>query len=307
MELVCVEPLWHEHLRQSRRNSHERFLVSLRGNSHWGGWRGAVAIDSGGTALIADGTFQGSSLGGVGLGFGGSSGQIFGGTVRGVGGGEPEVVATGGDLSISGGTFQGGNYGQLGFGGAGLSVISSVGSVEISGGIFQAGHSLNGFSFNAVSATVAVHGSLKINGGLFEASKGGSGLQNSLSFFGQDETTANISGGSFSGPIEIGLLNSSTATFAGSGLLFDPLAGTLTGTLEDGSAINNFILLENPLTTYMYGIAPDGSETVTFSIAQSAPEPSSVVTLLFGSAGVAIAFIRRRLRASRPPLDVTTV
>jgi hypothetical protein len=117
-----------------------------------------------------------------------------------------------------------------------------------------------------------------------------------LTFDGTDKAALSVTGGLFSGALEVNLLSGASMSFIGSGLLYDPSSGLLRGTLEDGSAISSLMTFDNFPTSYQYGYAPDGAEILTFVGVQSVPEPSSIVTLLIGTAAVAIVFVRMRLR-----------
>jgi hypothetical protein len=248
---------------------------------------GDGVLIQGSTALFAGGTFQGGRGGppgeysgtGVGANFQGGNGQIVGGTFLG------GVLADGAGLSISGGTFQGRSNALT---------IFSARDQTISGGSFQTGQP------GVFTAAVEIFssGTVSISGGMFGASSGTADSQVSLMFQGQGLATANISGGLFSGGFDLGLTDKASVNFIGSGLVFDPNTRLLTGTLEDGSLIDNLIDVDNPntfhseFTGYQYGVAPDGSEMVTFS----APEPSSIVAFSVGLAVVAISFVKARRR-----------
>jgi PEP-CTERM motif len=236
-------------------------------------------------ALFAGGTFQGgrafvspgeSSGNGAAVEFDGGKGQILGGTfLRG------GVLADGADLSISGGTFS-------------SLTIFSIGTQTISGGTFQNSPQTGGLPGPVVQI---FDSPVSISGGVFSAEPNASGTQVALLYNASNGVAANISGGLFSGAFDFRLSGGAEVNFIGSGLVFDPATSTLTGVLEDGSTVDSLISLDAAFRRYQYGVAPDGSEMVTFG-PQGVPEPSSIVTFLIGAAAVGTVFVGRRLRGA---------
>ncbi len=108
-----------------------------------------------------------------------------------------------------------------------------------------------------------------ISGGSFYGETAPTGPGGSLLLSGYDTAALNISGGIFSGPIGLDLNGASSATFTGTGLQFDSSTGMLTGTLADGSAIDDLIRLGG---NYYISYGPDpggGAGSITFDAAPS--------------------------------------
>ena len=251
--------------------------------------------------------FGGTIQGGVRLG---GSAEIAGGTFQGtipngtspISTGPALVALPGSSVSISAGLFQGSGGSTAGaFGYSGVQIYSPS-SLSISGGTFQGGASGSGVTSGAASGLemyLTNSQTATISGGSFSGGVLGSGSMGDSLFLSSDTTSAlSVSGGLYAGPIELNLTGVATTTFIGSGLGFDPSTGMLTGTLSDGSVIDSLVLLDNPGTSYSYGLAPDGEGEVIFG--QAAPEPSSVVMLGIGAGAVVALFLRRgRVRAGR--------
>jgi hypothetical protein len=214
--------------------------------------------------------------------------QISGGTFTGLAPLSPGIGAiivsySSESFLISGGTFEGNaEAGAIsGGGGIGLALDALSGSSgSITGGTFIGDGGGKSLVYTGESNT-----SLNISGGNFA---------NSLVYTGESNTSLNISGGNFATSMILNLasVNSSVNFFGTDFQLIELAPGLydLTGILSDGDAINVTVF------TTEFGMLvrnSDGQEEVTFAI----PEPSSIVTLASGLAGVAavVAFRTRRL------------
>jgi hypothetical protein len=254
---------------------------------------GAAMVTSASSSLsVYAGTFEG------GVSASGSS-QIFGGTFQGTIPNGSQPINNGvaftewfGSLSIAGGTFQGGGGSTAGSVGFGALEVHQTRMLSISGGTFQGGNSAPGLYGDAFGAQLNLNGNdlATISGGSFSAGTGTIGPRYSLELWDTGSSSVTVSGGVFSGPILLELDLGATASFVGTGLQFDSSTGMLTGTLADGSAIDDFIALGG---NYRVSDGPDpggGSGIITFN---AAPEPSSIVILGVGAVAVAaVALIR---------------
>jgi hypothetical protein len=262
----------------------------------------ATHVFSGGGVLIGGGTFQG----------GDSTGR------NGVGG-EALFVDSSDSVTISGGVFRGGSVSAAGFI-PGMAANLSAAKISISGGMFQEGSqapgggvvtdglgavrivsdnfSISGGTFlgggggGTVRADVGltVYGSGTISGGTFTGGPLGSGNTESLRVGGVPGSDLVVTGGLFTGPINLALIDTASASFVGTDLNFDRHTGLLSGKLLNGDLIDTQVLLQQP-TQVTYHSGPNG-EIATFAI----PEPSSFLTMAIGIGGVALAVATKRLR-----------
>jgi hypothetical protein len=271
-----------------------------------------------GTADIADGTFQGGNgyvpkmqFGAPGLtSFSGSNYSstvnISGGMFVGGSGGATNIAIVdpgagldlNGNFSISGGTIKGGP-------GGGFALFASVGQyatqvASITGGTFVG---LTGGAVGSSAVVSLLNGStMNISGGSFA-----DGLQ-----LGEGDNSAiNISGGMFNNPSRV--LNRltvddySSINFFGSNLSWagptsgeKGFAGFLSGTLLDGNSIGvSLNLYSDALLTVTITSGPQGEELTFANLAGSVPEPSSIVTLASGIAGLVLVLAGKQLHRSR--------
>jgi hypothetical protein len=219
-----------------------------------------------------------------------------GGTVQG-----PTGLVALGSVQISGGTFVGLTNTILAFG-ANIG-IPTGGNASISGGTFEAVGSTTGDGLQ-IGLSTGSQGS--ITGGTFIGTSPARGEGDSLVYYGEHDSTMNVYGGNFSHYMNFVLDDeSSFLNFFGQGfqLTSEEVAGypdetyfLLTGTLADGDPINVQILA---LDTNASIVVVGSEEEVVF--VGSIPEPSSVVSLATGLAGMAVAGIYRRRRLRRKP------
>jgi hypothetical protein len=272
-------------------------MVQISGGTFQGGnateifdYAGAGAVlytsyPSGTSIQISGGTFQGGN------------GGLLGGNGASLGAGANEA----GFMTVSGGTFQGGNGQYAGFGASFATEYG--GSITVSGGTFQGGSGLNpgaGAFFNSVGS-----GSITVSGGTFQGGNGDVSAQVAL-FSGSSMTISggtfigglqivsggssifppfsqlNVTGGIFSGPIELEPYNTNL-NFFGMGFVYNYQTGSFTGTLTDGDMID--VVVPNYTGSIQYIV--DGPNEVTFNY--GIPEPSSIVTLAIGLLGLAAA------------------
>jgi hypothetical protein len=291
---------------------------------------GPILVENNGTTLnvVSPASVTGSSgiqnggavVGGVGTTINLSGGEVTGAPGSANGG---NGVQTTGFFSASGGTVTGGNAGMPGFSGG--FALSSAGTdsgglgVVISGGVFRGG---DGFGGGQSGGAVGISdNNFSITGGTFEHGAGvgvgvasfalgdrppGShGVISGGSFLGNigsqlfNRSVLDISGGSISGKMSSRMSNGSSLNFFGNNLTWTPtssssfeIMGDLTGQLSDGSSV------DLPLTVISIdGVVKqtgNGSEISFLSI----PEPSSVVMLALGIAGVALACVLKSIRQS---------
>jgi hypothetical protein len=245
-----------------------------------------------GMGILDDGSFTASGglvEGGIGIGAsqqGGGFGLLLNGPVQ-----------------ISGGTFQGG----AGFFGGLGAVMVDGNNVAITGGTFAGGTSTYSVTTGGAALLIQssdIHsGPASITGGEFTGGPGAGVQGESLIFFGDGARVLNVSGGLFSGGVELGLFYGDSLNFFGQGFHLQDIAGTdwLSGTLADGTAFDEPILSGNgPYTTLLRqsGVEEEFSfQGIQLYPDSSVPEPSSWLLLTFGATGLAIA--RRRSDRSR--------
>jgi hypothetical protein len=207
----------------------------------------------------------------------------------------------GGSVSIAGGTFAGGG-GPLA--GLGAQLSGTGGGVSISGGVFAGGSS--GSAAGGEALVLARSGPSTISGGSFSGGAGSAAVGDSMFLQGLGVSSLIVSGGSFTGPIEFDLSDSSSSlAFLGSG--FSVGAGdVLTGTLADGSSIDVTLVSDNGDYVQYVTSGPAGLEYLTFGVppagGSAVPQPSSLVLLFGGLLGVGSALLcRSRINPGEGP------
>jgi hypothetical protein len=237
-----------------------------------------------GGSVLGSNAFAAGSTAGAGIfstgAFSSSDGKVAGGTcVTSEGTGGIGIVSLG-RTRISGGTFVGGGGSPgSGIGGTGLS--TSVANLLIDGGRFEGGSAARDGNRAFVSGAQDHRGS--ISGGTF------SGFF-SLVFWGTGASEVDISGGSFQDPIYAALYDSSSMSFEGNHLAFDPTRLLLTGELLDGTTIKLSFEFAGPFLAHQ---TPGGIKFTGTNNPSAVPEPTSIVALALG--GFAIALLRHKL------------
>lgn len=235
-----------------------------------------------------------------------------GGLVQGGDGGRDAgygLIAVG-NVQISGGKFVGGNAGVSGEGpdngGDGAQIGGSNAHVQISGGIFQGGDG-NPAAFPGAALNIQSHiGMASITGGIFLGGSGGSMSGDSLFYETQNNPSISeeldVSGGSFSRQMATILFTSQDSfNFFGQGFSYDIEDRNvfLKGTLQDGNAIDVTVFNYTGFNVQLTNLRENSEELSIIGTGRaSVPEPSSIVTLATGLAGLSVvaAYRLRRRR-----------